>query len=86
LVKRKRRKPKEGEIQKKILHFLVPEHEIVKDDEVDKILKKLAATKEQLPRIRLYDPAIQHLNAKEGDLIRIHRKDEVEYYRIVVRD
>jgi len=86
LVKRKRRKPKEGEIQKKVVHFLVPEHEIVKDDEVDKFLKKLAVTKEQLPRIRLYDPAIQHLNAKEGDLIRIHRKDETDYYRIVVRD
>ena len=85
LVKKKRKKPKEGEI-KHLEHFLVPHHEIVKDDEVNKLLETLSIVKEQLPRISPYDPAIADLFAKEGDIIRIKRADEATYYRIVVRE
>ena len=71
---------------KKIEHFLVPKHELIKPEEEKKILEKYGVTKDQLPRIKTYDPAIQGLEAKEGDVIRILRKDEGEnvYYRIVV--
>jgi len=85
LAARKRRKPKAGEA-KHIEHFLVPKHEIVKEDEAEKILSKFNVTRDQLPRIRQYDPAIADLDAKEGDIIKIHRNDEEIYYRIVVRE
>jgi DNA-directed RNA polymerase subunit H (RpoH/RPB5) len=85
LAKRKRRKPKAGEVITHIEHFLVPKHELVKDDEIEKLLEKLEVTREQLPRIRQYDPAIADLNAKEGDIIKIHRIDEAVYYSIVTK-
>ena len=86
LAKRKRRKPKAGEVITRIEHFLVPKHELLKEDEVEKLLEKLKVTTEQLPRIRQYDPAIADLNAKEGDIVRIHRIGEAVYYRIVTKD
>ncbi len=79
-VKRKRRK----EI-KRIEHFLVPKHELVKTDDEKDILGKYSITKEQLPKIKDYDPAIQGLEAKEGDIIRILREGEIVYFRVVVR-
>ncbi len=70
-----------------IVHSLVPKHEIVKEEEEKKILENLNTTKEQLPRIKLDDPAIRHLNPKKGDIIRIHRQERHTksiYYRVVV--
>lgn len=82
-VRRKRRRRKEV---KRIAHFLVPKHELVKEDEVNGILEKLGVTKDMLPKIKEWDPAIAELGAKEGDVIRIYRKEDgVEniYYRVV---
>lgn len=84
VVKRRKRRRKEVT---KISHFLVPKHELVKEDEVNGILEKLGVTKERLPKIKEWDPAIADLGAKEGDVIRIHRKEEGAeniYYRVVV--
>lgn len=70
-----------------IVHALIPKHEIVKEEEEKKILEELNATKDQLPRIKIDDPAIRHLNPKNGDLIRIYREDRHAksiYYRVVV--
>jgi DNA-directed RNA polymerase subunit H len=70
-----------------IKHILVPKHEIVKEEEEKEILEKLNCTKEQLPRIKMDDPALRHLNPKKGDIIRIHREDihtKSIYYRVVV--
>jgi DNA-directed RNA polymerase subunit H (RpoH/RPB5) len=79
----KKRRKKEV---KKIVHFLVPKHELVKPDGEKEILEKFGITKKDLPRIKDYDPAIQGLDAKEGDIIRILREnDESVYYRVVVR-
>lgn len=83
LVIKKRRRRKEV---KKIAHFLVPPHELVKEEDEEKILARYGITKDQLPKIRAYDPAISGLEAKEGDMIRIKREGESEYYRVVVRD
>ena len=58
-----------------------------KEEEEKKILENLNTTKEQLPRIKLDDPAIRHLNPKKGDIIRIHRQERHTksiYYRVVV--
>ena len=82
----KRRRKRKREV-KQITHFLVPKHELVKEDEVNGILSKFGITKDKLPKIKEWDPAIAELGAKEGDVIRIYRKgDGVEntYYRVVV--
>lgn len=83
MAKVKKRKKKEV---KSIAHYLVPKHELLKPDEEKEVLGTFGITKEQLPKIKEYDPAIQGLNAKEGDIIRILRTDNGKntYYRIVV--
>jgi DNA-directed RNA polymerase subunit H len=80
----KKRKTKEAKVLR-IEHALIPKHEIMKEEEVDELLKNYNITKENLPKIKIYDPAISHLNPKVGDVIRIYRQDEkVFYYRVVV--
>ena len=75
-------------------HELVPEHHIMPDKEVDKVLKDIGLTKDQLPRIRLSDPCIRALDAisgpvEEGMIVRIVRRSETSgmsvCYRLVVR-
>ncbi len=69
-------------------HRFLPKHEILSEEEAEKILKKYNVSKRQLPKIRLKDPVIKVIGAKEGDLIKITRKSptskESPYYRVVV--
>ncbi len=70
-------------------HFLVPIHEIVAEEEAEKIIVKAGGKKERFPLISLSDPVIEELGAKKGDLIRIIRETPTAgksiYYRVVVR-
>ena len=70
-------------------HRLVPKHRIMSEDEKEELLERYGITVNQLPRIRLRDPAVMELGGREGDLIEIDRKSptagESKYYRIVVR-
>lgn len=69
-------------------HVLVPKHEIVPDSEVESLLGELKiGSKEKLPKILTGDPVVKAIGAKEGDILRIYRKEptgEVLYYRLVV--
>lgn len=68
-------------------HVLVPKHTKMSEQEVQKLLEKYNITLKQLPRIQRNDPAIQDLDAKPGDIIRIERKSQtvgdVDFYRMV---
>ncbi len=68
-------------------HILVPKHERLSAKEKDDVLEKYNVTIKEIPQIRAKDTAIQHLNAKEGDMIKITRKSktagEAVYYRVV---
>ena len=70
-----------------VKHELVPEHELLGPEEAQKILDKYKITREQLPKILLIDPAINHLEPKVGDIIRILRQSKFVgdsvYYRVV---
>jgi DNA-directed RNA polymerase subunit H len=75
-------------------HHLVPEHQIVKKEEEEEILRKIKASKDELPKIRKSDPVIRVLEAaygtiEEGRLIRVLRESETAgisvAYRVVVR-
>ncbi len=77
-----------------LMHHLVPEHQIVKKEDEEGILKSLNATKDELPKIRKSDPVIKILESAYGDipegtLIRILRESETAgvsiAYRVVVR-
>ncbi len=67
------------------MHVLQPKHTKVKDEEVQKILKKFDISLSQLPKIAKRDPALPE-NCEKGDVVKIERKGDVEevYYRVVI--
>ncbi|MEM4267409.1 MAG: DNA-directed RNA polymerase subunit H [Candidatus Woesearchaeota archaeon] len=70
------------------LHVLVPKHIKLNQKEKDELLSKYNLNYKQLPKISVNDPAIQTLNPKQGDIIKIIRQSptagESIYYRYVV--
>ncbi|MFH1722855.1 MAG: DNA-directed RNA polymerase subunit H [Candidatus Altiarchaeota archaeon] len=66
----------------------IPKHELISEKDADRIIKGYNITKEQLPKIRLEDPAINDMKAKIGDVIKITRQTQVGgetiYYRAVI--
>jgi len=71
-------------------HVLVPKHTKVSEKEKKELLEKYAIDLENLPRIQPTDAAIQHLDVKEGDIIKIERASptagETVFYRRVVSE
>jgi len=69
-------------------HQLVCKHGKVTDAEKESLLKKFDITQQDLPKILEQDPAIKHLSAKAGDIIKIERESKTAgksaYYREVV--
>ncbi len=70
------------------IHDLVPNHEVIPQNEIDELLGQYNVDLRQIPKILQKDPAVVSLNAKPGDIIRIKRMSqtagEVYYYRVVV--
>jgi DNA-directed RNA polymerase subunit H len=69
-------------------HFLVPKHEILAKSKHEEILSSLGVDAHKLPKIKLQDPQVRLLGAKEGDVVKITRKDQTKeniYYRLVVK-
>ncbi len=68
-------------------HVLAPRHTKMSEQEVQKLLERYSITLKQLPRILKNDPAIQELDTKPGDVIKITRKSQtvgnVEFYRVI---
>lgn len=69
-------------------HSFVPEHVKLTEEETKKVLEQFNISKDEIPKILLSDPAIQHLKPEYGDLIKIIRKsptnEEFEFFRVVV--
>ncbi len=69
-------------------HKLVPHHEILKEEEVEKLLKVYNIKKENLPRMLTTDPVAKAIGAKEGDVVKIVRESPTAgtsvAYRLVV--
>ena len=76
-------------------HKMVPVHELLSDDETDKVLKRLKITRDQLPKIKDSDAAIKTLekamnrSIPEKSVVRIIRESQTsevaEVYRLVIR-
>jgi DNA-directed RNA polymerase subunit H len=73
--------------KEELTHVLVPKHEKISDKEKNEVLEKYNISIKQLPRISVSDPAIAHLDAESGDLIKITRKSQTAgnsiFFRVV---
>ncbi|HLC57254.1 MAG TPA: DNA-directed RNA polymerase subunit H [Candidatus Nanoarchaeia archaeon] len=69
-------------------HIFVPKHLKLTEEEKKEFLEAYNLNKSQVPRIQKEDPAIQHLEPKKGDAIKITRKSptigESTFYRVVI--
>ena len=69
-------------------HILMPKHSKLSEREKKELLDKYSITLKEIPRIFKDDEAIENLDAKEGDIIKIIRKSltagETIFYRRVV--
>ena len=69
-------------------HNLVPKHAKASDKEKKELLEKYQITIAALPRILISDAGIAHLDAEEGDVIKITRPSHIVgesiFYRRVV--
>ena len=68
-------------------HELVPKHSIISEREKKELIEKYRLSIQNFPRILNTDPAIKHLKAKEGDIIKVIRPSktagEAVFYRRV---
>lgn len=73
---------------KPLEHRLVPKHEILEENDIKKILSEYSIEKEQMPKIRVSDPAAIAIKAKVGDVVRITRDSPTAgkaiFYRLVI--
>jgi len=68
------------------MHILQPKHSKLSEKEAKETLSKFNISVNQLPMIKLIDPALPP-GSKVGDMIRIERKTKTGksfYYRVVV--
>jgi len=82
-----RRKKKRIKIEK---HILIPKHTKLSEKEKKELLEQYKISVQELPRIRIDDPAIQSLKPKVNDVIKIMRKSltagEAVFYRCVISE
>ncbi|MFP4403036.1 MAG: DNA-directed RNA polymerase subunit H [Candidatus Woesearchaeota archaeon] len=71
-------------------HTLVPKHTKLTQKETKELFEKYNISFFNLPKISINDPAIQNLNLKEEDIVKIERKSQTKgisyYYRGVVNE
>ncbi|HZX45628.1 MAG TPA: DNA-directed RNA polymerase subunit H [Candidatus Nanoarchaeia archaeon] len=69
-------------------HLLIPKHTKLSDKQKEKLLQDYNVSLIDLPRIFKSDSAIQALDSKPGDIIKIERQSptagEAEFYRVIV--
>jgi DNA-directed RNA polymerase subunit H len=71
-----------------LLHKMVPKHELLIEDEIKEVLLLYNIEKEQLPKIRVTDPAAVAAKSKIGEVIRVTRDSKnagkTFFYRMVI--
>jgi DNA-directed RNA polymerase subunit H len=68
---------------------MVPDHNIMSEEEVSELLSRYSITTEQLPKVFHDDPAVKSIGANVDDVIRIvrasHTAGRAEAYRLVIK-
>lgn len=71
-----------------LANVLVPKHELLDTEGIQKLLERYGVTKAELPKIKKSDAALADIKPKTGDVIKITRTSPVVgesyYYRVVV--
>lgn len=71
-----------------INHEMVPQHILMSENEINKVMKEYGVDKEQLPKIKISDPVIVEIGAEIGDVIKVIRDSptagEAVVYRLVI--
>ncbi|MAE42963.1 DNA-directed RNA polymerase subunit H [Candidatus Woesearchaeota archaeon] len=69
-------------------HILIPKHSKLSDKQKEKLLEQYNISLKELPRILKTDPALNSLNAKPGEVIKIERESltagHAVFYRVVI--
>jgi len=69
-------------------HSLATVHTKLTEEEKQELLKKFNITIDQLPMIQKKDPAIQHLEPRIGDIIKVIRdtptNKDSPYFKVIV--
>jgi DNA-directed RNA polymerase subunit H len=66
-------------------HKLVPKHEILTQEERERLLAEYKVHPYQLPQIKASDPAVKVIDARPGDIIRVIRKSSTSGEHIAYR-
>lgn len=70
-------------------HEMVPDHKIMSEEEVEKLLSDFRITTDQLPKIFHDDPAVRAIKARPGNVIKIirssHTAGRADSYRLVIK-
>jgi len=68
-------------------HVFVPKHVLLNEKEVQELLTRYNISPQQMPTISAKDPALDELNARVGDIIKIIRNSQTQgksfFYRVV---
>ncbi len=88
---KKKEEPEEQEIDESVLeHIIIPEHIKLSDKEVEEVIERFNISPHSLPLIDISDPAIQHLDPKVGEIIKIKRRSntagETFFFRRVIHE
>lgn len=69
-------------------HNMVPQHILLSENEVTKVLKEYGVDKEKLPKIKITDPIIVEIGAEVGDVVKVIRVSptagEAVVFRLVI--
>lgn len=69
-------------------HNMVPEHILLTEEEIKKLLAKYRISKGHLPKIKTSDPVCKEINAKAGDILKVVRDSltagKALSYRLVI--
>jgi len=70
-------------------HELVPDHEVISDEEAEEVLEEYDIKPSQLPKLDKKDPVAKEIDADPGDVVKITRDSETAgksiAYRYVIR-
>ncbi|WP_440950037.1 DNA-directed RNA polymerase subunit H [Methanosphaerula subterraneus] len=70
-------------------HLMVPDHQIMSEEEVKALLSRYKITYEQLPRVYHDDPAVKQIGGKVGEVVKIVRISQTagtaESYRLIIK-
>ncbi|MFX0167919.1 MAG: DNA-directed RNA polymerase subunit H [Candidatus Hodarchaeota archaeon] len=67
------------------MHELVPTHEMLSEEEIVEIEKEYGIDREQLPKMKVGDPAAKAIGARPGDVLRIVRESETAGHHLMYR-